>query len=108
MKSSLGAYQTLYRTLPVTFVTSRLSGMRPYPTKCRELIINFIQFQPAPVSELQLMGSAIKRVASYKILEIHVSDDLPWNTHMYRLLVQVGNQVPICGGHSSEICRAGR
>ena len=86
MKSSLGAYQTLYRTLPVAFVTSRLSGMRPYPTKWRELIINFLQFQPAPVSELQLMGSAVKRVASYKILGIHVSDDLTWNTHIDYLL----------------------
>ena len=43
---------------------------------CVELIINFLQFQPAPVSELQLMGSAIKRVNSYKILGVHVSDDL--------------------------------
>ena len=72
MKSSLCAYQALYRTLPVTFVTSRL----------RVLIINFLQFQPAPVSELQLMGSAIKRVPNYKILGIHVSDDLTWNTHI--------------------------
>ena len=36
-------------------------GMRLNTKKCRELIINFLQFQPAPVSEFQLMGSAIKR-----------------------------------------------
>ena len=57
-------------------------GMRLNPKKCRELIINFLQFQPAPVSELQLMGSAIKRVNSYKILGVHVSDDLTGNTHI--------------------------
>ena len=47
-----------------------------------ELIINFSQFQPAPVSELQLVGFAIKRVNSYKILRVHFSDDLTWNTHI--------------------------
>ena len=46
------------------------------PKRCRELIINFLQFQPAPVSELQLMDSAIKRVHSYKILGLNVSDNL--------------------------------
>ena len=40
-------------------------GMRLNPKRCRELIINFLQFQPAPVSELQLMGFAIRRVDSY-------------------------------------------
>ena len=32
------------------------------------------------------MGSAIKRVHSYKILGVHVSDDLTWNTHIDHLL----------------------
>ena len=60
-------------------------GMRLNPNKCRELIINFLQIQPAPVSELQLMDSAVKRVNSYKILGVHVSDDLTWNTHIDNL-----------------------
>ena len=56
--------------------------MRLNPEKCRYLIINFLQFQLAPVSELQLMGSAAERVHSYKILGVHFSDDLTWNTHI--------------------------
>jgi len=45
-------------------------------------MINVLQFQPDKVSELQLMGSAIKSVHSNKILGVHVSDDLTWNTHI--------------------------
>ena len=83
MKSSLGAHQAIYRHVASDichFASER--GMRLNPKKCRELIINFLQFQPAPVGELQLMGFAIKRVNSYKILGVHVSDDLTWNTHI--------------------------
>lgn len=36
--------------------------------KCLEIIINFLQFKPSPTNELQLMGTVIKRVSSYKIL----------------------------------------
>ena len=68
-------------------------GMCLSPKKCRELIINFLQFQPAPVSELQLMGSAIKRVHSYKILGVHVSDDLTWNTHIDYLFKKVNRRL---------------
>ena len=51
-------------------------GVRLNPKKCRELIFNFLQFQPAPISELQLMGSAIRRIHIYKILGLNVSDRL--------------------------------
>ena len=64
-------------------------GMLLVSKKCHELImINVLQFQPAPISELQLMRSAIKCVHSYKILGVHVSDDLTWNTQyrLYRVL----------------------
>ena len=58
-------------------------GMLLISKKCHELImIIVLQFQPDKVSELQLMGSAIKSVHSYKILGVHVSDDLTWNTHI--------------------------
>ena len=58
-----------------------------------ELIINFLHFQPVPVSKLQLMGSAIKRVNSYKILGVHVSDDLTWNTHKDYLFMKANKRL---------------
>ena len=48
------------------FATER--GMRLNPKKCREMVISFLQFQPTQLGPLQLMGSVVKRVNSYKIL----------------------------------------
>ena len=62
------------------FATER--GMRLNPKKCREMVINFLQFQPTQLGPLQLMGSVVKRVNSYKILGIHVTNDLSWNVHI--------------------------
>ena len=67
--------------------------MSPNPTKCGELIINSLQFQQAPFGELKLMGSAVKRVNSYKIVGVHVSDDLTWNTHMDYLFKKVNKRL---------------
>ena len=61
------------------FATER--GMRLNPKKCREMVINFLQFQPTQLGPL-LMGSVVKRVNSYKILGIHVTNDLSWNEHI--------------------------
>ena len=57
-------------------------GMRLNPTKCREVIVNFLQFQPSSINGLQLMGSVVKRVSSYKMLGVYVSHDLTWSTHI--------------------------
>ena len=43
------------------------------------------------------MGSAVKRVASYKILGIHVSDDLTWNTHIDYLLKWANKRLYVLG-----------
>ena len=48
------SYLPYYASDNCHFVAER--GVRLNSKKCRELIINFLQFQPAPVSELQLMG----------------------------------------------------
>ena len=42
------------------FATER--GMRLNPKKCREMVINFLQYQPTQLAPLQLMGSVVKRV----------------------------------------------
>ena len=62
------------------FATER--GMRLNPKKCREMVIKFLQFQPTQLGPLQLMGSVVKRVNSYKVLGIHVTNDLSWNEHI--------------------------
>ena len=56
-------------------------GMRLNPTKCRELVVNFLQNQPSSLSPLQLSGTTIQRMSTYKILGVHISEDLTWNMH---------------------------
>ena len=75
LRSSPGARQAICQ-----FAAER--GMRLNPKKCREMVINFLQFQPTQLGPLQLMGSVVKRVNSYKILGIHVANDLSWNKHI--------------------------
>ena len=75
------------------FATER--GMRLNPKKCREMVINFLQFQPTQLGPLQLMGSVVKRVNSYRILGIHVTNDLSWNVHIdYVLRKRTNGSMP--------------
>ena len=52
------------------------------PTKCRELVVNFLQYQLSPLSPLQLSGTTMQRVSTYKNLRVHISEDLTWNMHI--------------------------
>ena len=52
------------------------------PMKCRELVVNFLQYQLSPLSPLQLSGATIQKVSTYKILGVHISEDLTWNMHI--------------------------
>ena len=68
-------------------------SVRFNPKRCGELLINILQFQPAPVSELQLIVSANKRVHNQKILGLNVSDNLIWNTHIAYLFKKANKRL---------------
>ena len=57
-------------------------GMRLNPKKCRELVINFLQYLPASPDLLHIDGSPVRRVDTCKILGVHLSSDLTWNVHI--------------------------
>ena len=64
--------QILTPTLPC--VTSGL--MRK---KCKDMVINFLKYQPTVITPIQLNGIVIDRVSSYKLLGVIISNDLSWN-----------------------------
>ena len=66
--------QILTPTLPC--VTSGL--MRK---KCKDMVINFLKYQPTVITPIQLNGIVIDRVSSYKLLGVIISNDLSWNEH---------------------------
>lgn len=68
-------------------------GMHFNPKKCWEKVINFLQFQPTQHGPLQLMGSVVKCVNSYKILGIHVTNDQSWNEHIDYVLKKANKRL---------------
>ena len=56
-------------------------GMRLNPVKCKEMFIDFLHYKPNHPPPLQLSGSEIERVHTYKLLGVYVTDNLCWSTH---------------------------
>jgi len=45
------------------------------------MVIDFLQYKSTPLSPLMIGGTVIDRVQSYKLLGLHISNDLTWNLH---------------------------
>ena len=56
--------------------------MRLNPKTCRELQVNFLNYQPGPPQGLVLGSASISQVDSYKLLGVYISSDLSWNIHI--------------------------
>ena len=56
-------------------------GMKLNPSKCKELRIDFLQYKPSDLPPLQMSGSIIEQVPSYKLLGVHLSHNLSWSIH---------------------------
>ena len=56
-------------------------GMKLNPSKCKELRIDFLQYKPSDLPPLQMSGSVIEQVPSYKLLGVHLSHNLSWSIH---------------------------
>ena len=55
--------------------------MRLNPVKCKEMFIDFLHYKPHHPPPLQLSGSEIERVHTYKLLGVYVTDNLCWSMH---------------------------
>ncbi len=56
-------------------------GMRLNSKKCKEMVINFLQFRLPFLDVLQVGGNTMERVSSYKLLGVYLNNDLTWNLH---------------------------
>lgn len=56
-------------------------GMRLNPKKCKEMIIDFLQYRLPFRDALQIGETTIETVSSYKLLGVYLSNDLLWNVH---------------------------
>ena len=56
-------------------------GMKLNPSKCKELRIDFLQYKPSDLPPLQMSGSVIEQVSSYKLLGVHLPHNLSLSIH---------------------------
>ena len=60
---------------------SSMRNRRLNEKKCKDMVINFLKYQPTVITLIQLNGIVIDRVSSYKLLGVIISNDLSWNEH---------------------------
>ena len=58
-----------------------MRNMRLDEKKCKDMVINFLKYQPTVIIPIQLNGIVIERVSSYKLLGVIVTNVLSWNEH---------------------------
>ena len=47
----------------------------------KNMVINFLEYQPTVITPIQLNGIVTDRVSSYKLFGVIISTDLSWNEH---------------------------
>ena len=61
---------------------SSTRGMKLNPLKCKEMIVNFLQYRLPITSPMYIGDTPIDQVNSYKLLGLYVTSDLSWNVHI--------------------------
>ena len=67
-----------------SFASSR--GMVLNGKKCKEMCISCLQYCPFPPGPLLVGSSLIEKVSCYKLLGVHLSDNLTWNEHVTHIV----------------------
>ena len=78
-------------------------GMKLNPSKCKELRIDFLQYKPSDLPPLQLSGSIIEQVPSYKLLGVHLSHNLSWSIHCDYIVKRARKRLSLCFACLNEI-----
>ena len=73
------------------FASSR--GIVLNSKKCKEMRISFLQYCPFPPAPLLVGSSLIEKVFCYKLLEVHLLDNLTWNEHVTHILTKGSKQL---------------
>ena len=83
--------------LPVTvsdiYTYASLRGKKLNPKKCKEMIINFLQYSRFPPAPFIIGGSVIERVLTYKLLGLYISEDLSWNVYIEHIVKKTNKRL---------------
>ena len=56
-------------------------GMRLNPTKCKEMLFDFLHYRLPIQTPLSFGAHAVESVESFKLLVVHFSRNLTWSVH---------------------------
>ena len=56
--------------------------MRLNPRKCKVLAVDFLHYNSCVPRPIAFGGSLVEQVSSFKLLGVHVSEDLTWTVHI--------------------------
>ena len=73
------------------FSSSR--GMELNPRKCKEMIINFLQYRIPCDQSMLVNGQHVERVRSFKLLGVYLSEDLTWKIHVDHILRKANSRL---------------
>ena len=80
-------------TVTDIYTYASLTGINLNSKKCKEMIINFMQYSPFPPAPLTVGGSVIERVVTCKLLGVYISDDLSWNVHIEHIVKKANKRL---------------
>ena len=58
------------------------NNMRLNPRKCKVLTVDFLHYNSCVPMPIMVGGSLVEQVPSFKLLGVHVSEDLTWTVHI--------------------------
>ena len=68
-------------------------NMKLNPTKCKEMLINFLRNPNFLVKPIQIGSHVIEQVKTYKCLGVIMSSDLKWNCHVEHIIKKASKKL---------------
>ena len=68
-------------------------NMKLNPTKCKEMLINFLRNPNFLIKPIQIGNYVIEQVKTYKILGVIMSSDLKWNCHVDHIIKKASKKL---------------
>ena len=71
------------------------NNMTLNPSKCKEMSVDFLQYNSCVLRPIVVGNAIVERVASFKLLGAYISRDLTWFTHVNYILKKANKRLYI-------------
>ena len=74
------------------------NSMTLSPSKCKEMSVDFQQYNSCVLRPIVVWNAIVERVASFKLLGVYISGDLLWDAHLDYILKKANERLNILRG----------